>query len=575
MTLPIQELQAPLTAALRDPATPNLLIKAPTGSGKSTQVPKYVLDSGVLGPDQRVYVLQPRRIAARMLAQRVAHERGGKVGAEVGYQVRFDNLSSKDTRLLYVTEGVFLRLLIEDSDLKRAGCLVIDEFHERHIDGDLCLSWARALQRARRPDLKIIVMSATLVPGPLVDFLAPSRLFESQGRTFPVTVRYQAPGKSKIGELEPVWDQAARACEDLIRSPDFSGDILVFMPGGHEIRKTITALNGRSFARNTRIVPLHGELTPQEQDAAVTPGSERRIIVSTNVAETSLTIEGITAVVDAGLSRVAAYDARRGINTLTVQKISRASAEQRAGRAGRLGPGIAVRLWPEREHLHRAESDAAEIHRLELSETVLATRVAADRAKLDIHWFEPPPPASLARAERLLHDLGATDPENRITQLGIKMSAFPLEPRFSRMLLAAAANGCLEDAAICAAIAQGREILTASAKQATRANEDFWAKDDLSEFQAQLRAFYRASDLRFDPGACRPLGIHGMAAREAARAAEQFLRLAHRIGLKDECQAADATAWRKRCSLPSATTSVPRPHQAHESTTSLAGIAVI
>ncbi len=533
-SLPIQEIRQSLTAALRDASTPNLLIKAPTGSGKSTQVPKFVLDSGVLTPDQRIYVLQPRRIAARMLAQRVANERGVRLGAEVGYQVRFDNVSSRDTRILYVTEGVFLRLLIEDPDLKKVGCLIIDEFHERHIDGDLCLAWARALQKARRPDLKIIVMSATLVPGPLVDYLQPSCLFESEGRTFPVEVRYQAPARSKIGEVEPIWEQAARACEDLIREPQFSGDILVFMPGGHEIRKTITALNGRSFTRNMRVVALHGELSPQEQDAAVTPGPQRRIIVSTNVAETSLTIEGIRAVVDSGLARMAGYDARRGINTLTVQRISRASAEQRTGRAGRLGPGIAVRLWAEREHLHRAECEAPEIHRLELSETVLATRVAAERAKLHITWFEPPLPNALERAERLLHDLGAVDNHNGITPLGVKMSAFPLEPRFARMLLAAAEHGCLEDAAVCAAIAQGREILTASQKQSHRGNEDFWEKEDISEFQAQLRAFYKANDLRFDAAACRPLGIHGMAAREAAKAADQFLRLAHRIGLKNE-----------------------------------------
>jgi len=533
-TLPIFELQETLTTALRDASYPNLLIKAPTGSGKSTQVPKFVLDSGVLKEGQRVYVLQPRRIAARMLGQRVAKERGGKLGDEVGYQVRFENVSGKDTRLLYVTEGVFLRLLLEDPDLKKVGCLIIDEFHERHIDGDLCLAWAHALQKARRPDLKIIVMSATLMPGPLVEFLQPSKLFESQGRTFPVEIRYQAPQKTKIGYDEPVWDQAARACEDLARSPGFDGDMLVFMAGGHEIRKTISAISGRSFAKNYRVLPLHGELTPQQQDDAVTPSTQRRIIVSTNVAETSLTIEGVKAVIDAGQARVAAFDSRRGINTLTVQKISRASAEQRAGRAGRVGPGVCVRLWAEREHMHRSESDPAEIHRLELSETVLATRVASAKAGLKIDWFEQPPERSLARAERLLHDLGAVDHENNVTRLGLKMAAFPLEPRFARMLLAAAELGCLEEAAICAAIAQGREVLTATVRQAHRGNEDFWERHDLSEFQAQLRAFHRADELRFDVGACQPLGIHARAAFDAARAAEQFLRLAHRIGLKNE-----------------------------------------
>lgn len=540
--LPIYELRRPLMEALRDPALPNLLIKAPTGSGKSTQVPKFVLDSGILGTDKRVFVLQPRRIAARMLAQRVAHERGGSLGQEVGYQVRFENVSGRATRLMYVTEGVFLRHLIEDPDLSRVGCLIIDEFHERHIDGDLCLAWARALQRTRRPDLKIIVMSATLVPGPLVDFLQPGRLFESAGRTFPVEIRYQAPQRQKNGYDEALWDQTARACEDLLRSPGFDGDILVFMPGGHEIRKTITALNGRSFSKGCRILPLHGELSPEQQDAAVSPGGGRKIIVSTNVAETSLTIEGIRAVVDGGLARIAAYDSRRGINTLTVQKISRASAEQRAGRAGRLGPGIAVRLWPEREHLHRAECEAPEISRLELSETVLATRVASAKAKLQIEWFEAPPQTSLSRAERLLHDLGAIDHANHITALGSRMAGFPLQPRLSRMLLAAADNHCLEAAAICAAIAQGRDILLTSKEKSNRKNEDFWEPGDVTEFQALLRAFYRASDLRFDPNACIPLGIHARAAFDAARAADQFLRLCQRIGLKDGHPSGDPAA---------------------------------
>lgn len=528
--LPILEIREALIGALRDPGTPNLLIKAPTGSGKSTQVPKFVLDSGVLG-DKRVMVLQPRRIAARMLAARVAKERGSRLGEEVGYQVRFENVSSKNTRLMYVTEGVMLRHLLDDPQLAKVGCLVIDEFHERHLDGDLCLAWARALQRTRRPDLKIIVMSATLVPGPLHEFLAPCQLLESAGRTFPVEARYQAPQKTKLGYDEPVWDQVARACETLITSSGWDGDILVFMPGGYEIRKTIAALSGRNFTRGYRILPLHGELPPQDQDAAVAPTGERKIIVSTNVAETSLTIEGIRAVVDSGLARIAAYDPRRGINTLTIQRISRASAEQRAGRAGRLGPGIAVRLWPEREHLHRAESEAPEIARLDLSEALLALRTASGKAGLDIEWFQKPADTAMQRAERLLHDLGALNHDGEITATGRKMAGFPLHPRFSRMLLAAADMGCLADAALCAAIAQGREILLATKDNSNRKNEDFWENGDISEFQALLRAYARAEAMNFDPQSCSQHGIHALASREAARSAEQFLRLCQRHGL--------------------------------------------
>lgn len=543
--LPIFEIRDAVTACLHNPKVPNLLIKAPTGSGKSTQVPQFVLDSGILKEGQRCIVLQPRRIAARMLAQRVAKERQARLGGEVGYQVRFDNVTSRDTRLAYVTEGVMLRLLMEDPELAKVGCIVIDEFHERHLDGDLVLAWAMALQKARRPDLKIIVMSATLTPGPLVDFMQPVELLQSQGRTYPVQVRYQTPNKNmRTQEVEPVWDQAARACESLLTGDLSSGgDILVFMPGAYEIRKTITTLSGRSFAKGRRIVALHGELSPQDQDAAVTPGEQAKIIVSTNVAETSLTIEGVRAVVDAGLARIASYDSRRGINTLTVQKISRASAEQRAGRAGRLGPGIAVRLWAEREHIHRAESETPEIQRLELGEALLALYVASDKAKLDIQWFEKPAEASLSRAEGLLSDLGAIS-EGRLTHTGLKMSAFPTHPRFARMLMAASENGCVREAALCAALAQGRDILLVGKNNASHKNEDFWEPGDLTEFQALLRAFIRAEAMNFDPQACIPLNIHAMACREAARSYDQFLRLAQRAGLviNDEVAHAESLA---------------------------------
>ncbi|MDP1587561.1 MAG: helicase-related protein, partial [Prosthecobacter sp.] len=548
--LPIFELRQPFTAALLDPALPNLLIKAPTGSGKSTQIPQFVLDSGILPEGKRCVVLQPRRIAARMLAQRVARERNARLGGEVGYQVRFENITSRETRLTYVTEGVMLRMLLEDPLLERVGCIVIDEFHERHLDGDLVLAFARRLQR-QRPDLKVIVMSATLVPGPLVDFMQPCKLLESEGRTFPVEIRYQAPLQLKTGYPEPIWDQAARACEDLATSPGFSGDMLVFMPGGHEIRKTIAAIQGRSFARGRRVVPLHGELTPQDQDSAVTPGEQPKIIVSTNVAETSLTIEGVKAVIDGGTARIANYDARRGINTLTVNKISRASAEQRAGRAGRLGPGIAVRLWTQREHLLRAESELPEVQRLDLSEALLALRVlfgvpaSAGKAADTLEWFETPSPAALSRAENLLHDLGAIDLHGQITNIGRQMSKFPLHPRFSRMLLAAAEFGCLREAALCAAVAQGRDILLVGKNNASHKNEEFWENGDVSEFQALLRAFTRAEGMNFDPDACARYGVHAMASREAARSADQFLQLAKRAGLSINDEVADAEALAK------------------------------
>jgi ATP-dependent helicase HrpB len=246
--LPIDAALPAVQAALR--ATNALLLMAPPGSGKTTRVPPALLP--LLAADQQIVVLEPRRLAARAAASRVAQELGCELGGLVGYQVRFDNVTSRDTRLSYVTEGVMLRQLLEDPELRGVGCIVIDEFHERHLDGDLVLAFARALQQGRRPDLKILVMSATLVPGPLADFMQPCRLLESEGRTYPVAISYQPPLKLKTGQPEPLWDQAARACEALVQTPGFDGDILVFMPGAYEIRKTMTALSGRALARSAQ-----------------------------------------------------------------------------------------------------------------------------------------------------------------------------------------------------------------------------------------------------------------------------------------------------------------------------------
>jgi ATP-dependent helicase HrpB len=543
--LPIESLRQPLVDWLAAPETRNAVIKAPTGSGKSTQVPQMLLDHGIVG-EKRIVVLQPRRIAARMLASRVAHERNVRLGEEVGYQVRFENVSSARTRVLFVTEGVMLRYLLDDPLLSKIGCLVIDEFHERHLDGDICLAWARAVQAKHRPDLKIIVMSATITPEPLREFLAPCEIFDSEGRTFPVDIHYQAPLRDKSGFTEPVWDQAARGAEDLILKRGLDGDLLVFMPGGHEIRKTMAALGGRSFAKGFRILPLHGELTPQQQDEVLQPGGSRRIIVSTNVAETSLTIEGVRGVIDSGLARIASHDLRRGINTLTVQKISRASADQRAGRAGRLGPGTCLRLWPEREHLHRAESELPEIRRLDLSETFLTLAVVKEVASMDFDWFENPTEEARHLALEMLHNLGALERSSlRPTPLGRKMSAFPLHPRFSRMLLTASDFGCLPDAALCAAVEQGRDLLLKATEQVKRKQEEFIQRHDVSEFQTLLRAFQKAADLNFDPGACTPWGIHARAAFEAMRSRDQILSLCRRQGLNIESSNDDPTALAK------------------------------
>ena len=322
-------------------------------------------------PDAAV-ILQPRRLATRMLAKRVAEERGGALGGEVGYQIRLDNVSSPQTRILFVTEGILLRQMLANPSLDGLSTLIFDEFHERHLYGDISLARALDLQESLRPDLKIIVMSATLDGAQLERHLAPCETLSSEGRTFPVEIEYLRHEPRD----DPPWELAADAVAENLDRTD--GDILVFMPGAYEIQRTIREMSHRAPS-GCAILPLHGELPASEQDKAVARTGKRKIIVSTNVAETSLTIDGVTMVVDAGLARVARYDPHRGINTLFIEKISRASADQRSGRAGRTAPGLCLRLWTERDHTLRAAAELPEIKRLDLAETVLSLKAAGVR----------------------------------------------------------------------------------------------------------------------------------------------------------------------------------------------------
>jgi len=446
--LPIYELESDIIAALQK--QPRLILQAPTGSGKSTQVPQILIDHGLLGDGQAV-ILQPRRIAARLLASRVASERSAKLGQEVGYQVRFENLVSKATRIRYVTEGILLRQLIQDPELRGISAILFDEFHERHLYGDITLARALRLQEATRPDLKIGVMSATIDAGPLHKFLEPCAVLTSSGRQHPVAIEY-LPKPVKLDQY-PVWDLAA---DELVRLASATeGDVLVFMPGKYEIQRTVDAIRASRVGNEFVVLPLHGELPPNEQDAALAPYSKRKAIIATNVAETSLTIEGVRTVIDSGLARIARYDPRRGINTLLVEKISRASADQRAGRAGRTAPGICLRLWTEREHLERAAQELPEVKRLDLAEVVLTLKASGIDDVENFRWLEPPEPRALSRAQQLLIDLGGLSlGDHRITPLGQRMLAFPMHPRYARMLLAAEEHRCVRAVALIAGLTQ-------------------------------------------------------------------------------------------------------------------------
>jgi len=431
-----------------------LILTAPTGSGKSTQVPQMLLDGRLIGsagasPSQggQVVILQPRRLPARMLAAWVAKGRGVKLGEEVGYQIRLDDVTSSATRIRYVTEGILLRQMLSDKNLRGIGAVIFDEFHERHLYGDITLARALQIQETTRPDLIIIVMSATLDTGALKAFLNPCTFLSSTGRTFPVSINY-LPRKAGANEL-PVWDLAAEAFSAFVRSGSV-GDVLVFMPGGYEISRTIEAIRRTSASKGYLLLPLHGELSPRDQDAAVSRYDQPKVVVATNVAETSITIEGVRLVIDSGLARIPRYDPNRGINTLLVEKISRASADQRSGRAGRTAAGECIRLWTELEHEQRAAQELPEVKRLDLSEVVLTLKASGVADLRRFRWLESPGEAAILHAEELLIDLGALEKSSgftTITPLGRRMLAFPVHPRYARMLIAAEQYGCVAPSA--------------------------------------------------------------------------------------------------------------------------------
>ncbi len=518
--LPIEELRESFIGALQPGS--RIIVEAPTGSGKSTRLPQYILDSGSLPDHQQVVVLQPRRLPTRMLARRVAAERNVRLGSEVGYQIRFESHISADTRIRFVTEALLLRQLIAEPTLPAVGAILFDEFHERHLSTDLTLALARKLQQTARPDLRIIVTSATLDSDALQSWLEPATLLRSAGRMFPVGIQYQPTASGRTAA--PVWATAARHTAHILPTTP-PGDVLIFMPGAYEINRTIRELEAIPSCRDYQLLPLYGDLPADAQDRAVTPAERRKIIVSTNVAETSLTIDGITLVVDSGLAKIARFDPHRGINTLLTEKISRASADQRAGRAGRTAAGVCLRLWSESDHAQRAARETPEIHRVDLAESLLLLAAAGFPDPTAFPWLEPPAPASLDRARSLLADLGATHRDGTLTAEGEQLARFPVHPRYGKLLLEASRRRCVANATRIAAVAQGRPIcLDPNAENSAEA-------DLQSDFLTHLHAMDLAAANNFDPGRCRQLGIHANAARQAQQVANQLMALARQQGL--------------------------------------------
>jgi ATP-dependent helicase HrpB len=508
-TLPIDDVLPRLVAAVRERRVAVLV--APPGAGKTTRVPGALLDAGAVAGD--VVVLQPRRLAARLAAARVAHERGGELGREVGYEVRFDRRISDATRIRFVTEGVLTRRLLSDPELRGVGCVIIDEFHERHLDGDLALALACRL-RARRPELALVVMSATLDAEPVAAFLGGAPIVRSEGRTFPLAIEH-----AEQPDDRPLGKQVAAAVRRLAQDK-LDGDVLVFLPGAGEIRRCAEDLGEVAALFDLAVLPLHGDLTAEEQDRAVAPARQRKVILATNVAETSVTIDGVVCVIDSGVARIARHSPWSGLPSLQIEPVSRASCAQRAGRAGRTRPGRVVRLYSRHDHDTRRPFEVPEVARADLAGAALELCGAGLAGLGALRWYEPPPEAAARAAEELLARLGAVA-GGAITPLGRRMLRFPVHPRLGRIVCEAEGRGVASEACAIAALLGAREL------RLERRGRDSTARvaspsDLIDDLDALLDA--RRHGLR--PDRLRRDGLDVTTALAADRAARQLERIA-------------------------------------------------
>jgi ATP-dependent helicase HrpB len=451
MNYPVLDILADIKTALRD--HPIAILQAPPGAGKSTVLPLHLLEEPWL-QGRKIAMLEPRRLAARAVAQRMSVMLGEEVGQTVGYSVRFESRVSRQTRIHVVTEGVMTRILQPDQDLEDTGLVIFDEFHERSLQSDLVLALCLKIREQRRPDLKILIMSATLDTGAIADRLNQAPVVTSRGREYPVQLIYREDGRDAHVSV-----RAAAACRLAIREQQ--GDILVFLPGSAEIRRTLEILEAEY--PDLSILPLYGDLSFEAQQRAIVPDplGRRKIVLATSIAETSLTIEGISVVIDSGLSRVPRFNARTGLTRLTTVAVTRDAADQRAGRAGRLGPGVCYRLWSERSHKNLVPNRTPEIEDADLASLVLALASYGISNVNELTWITPPPSGHVRQAVELLQQLGALD-SNTITPRGREMARLPTHPRIAHMLTEAVQQEDMSPLAIdCAALLEERDPLPA------------------------------------------------------------------------------------------------------------------
>ncbi|TSJ64565.1 ATP-dependent helicase HrpB [Starkeya sp. 3C] len=448
--LPIDDALPALTAALR--AGTRAVLVAPPGAGKTTRVPLALLDAPWVG-GRRILVLEPRRIAARAAAERMAATLGESAGGTVGYRARFGSKVGRNTRIEVITEGIFTRMMLDDPELSGVAAVLFDEFHERSLDADLGLALALDAQGALREDLRLLVMSATLDGARVARLLGEAPVIESLGRAFPVETRYAGRDPRS-----PIERQMAEAIRRALAAE--KGSILAFLPGAAEIRRTERALREAITDPVVDIDPLYGALDPREQDRAISPApaGRRKVVLATSIAETSLTIEGVRLVVDSGLARVPRFEPGVGLTRLETVRVSRAAADQRRGRAGRKEPGICIRLWNEPETASLPAFAVPEMLAADLTRLVLDLAMWGVRDPSSLAFLDPPPEPAVKEAKALLAALGALDADGQVTAPGRAMARLPLEPRLARMVIEGARRGAGEQAALIAAIVSERGL---------------------------------------------------------------------------------------------------------------------
>ena len=495
-----------------------LVLSAPPGAGKTTRVPRALYDAGFT-KNGEILVLEPRRLAARLAAFRVAEELGEKPGGTVGYSIRFESVGGPETRIRFLTEAILSRRIAQDPDLHGVSTVILDECHERHIATDLALALLKQLQK-RNPGLKILVMSATFDAGPVVSFLSDAPLMSIKGSPFEVDIDYEERPVNR-----PAHEKAASAVSKLLRA-GAGGDVLVFLPGAAEIRRTAELLTPLAERHDFLLLPLHGDLPASRQKRALEPAEKLKVVLATNVAETSITIPGIAAVVDSGLSRVAGHSAWSGFPTLSTGKISKSSAAQRAGRAGRTQAGRVLRLYTRSDFQSRPDHDVPEIKRADLAETVLLLHGAGHHDPRSFAWFDPPESSAVEAAESLLYQLGAIGKNGRITDDGLRMLQLPLHPRLARLILEGEKMRVAEECTLLAALISERDIrldarATFEAPQ-TKTRAEHSARSDLLDLMDSFREAERA---RFSPERVQALELDLHAVESVRKAQRQFRRI--------------------------------------------------